>query len=334
MDYRESDQRIWEEELEEFIPACVFDAHVHLFDRRHLPTAADRTDCTWSDADLNTLRDWSATIFPHREVHWLTLGTPVLGIDPVAHASWMREQIALDQHSRMHRLVTPACRVEEIRRELDESHGQLIGLKPYRIFATTGDASQCRIHEFLPPEQLELADERRLWITMHLSRYDGCADAANLNDLEDFTTRRYPNVRWILAHCARSFTYWPIRHAIDRLKHLPNIWYDVSAVTDVRPLVTLFHGESTDRILYGSDGIDSTSFHGKYVALGRSWQALDSDRISLRFPHCDGRPILAVYEQLLAIKHATEFAEWTRDQVEALFWRNAARLFHITFDGD
>ncbi len=33
---------------------------------------------------------------------------------------------------------------------------------------------------------------------------------------------------------------------------MPNIWYDVSAVTDVRPLITLFSREDRRWILYGS----------------------------------------------------------------------------------
>ena len=134
-----------------------------------------------------------------------------------------------------------------------------------------------------------------------------------------------------MAHCARSFTYWPIRQAIDRLRDLPNIWYDVSAVTDVRPLITLFTKENVKRIFYGSDGVDATYFRGQYVALGRAWQGLDVDRFELKFPHCDGRPILAIYEQLLSMKQAAEIAELNREDIEAIFWRNAAEAFGIRF---
>jgi glutamate-1-semialdehyde 2,1-aminomutase len=242
----------------------------------------------------------------------------------------MQQQIQADPQTRMNRLVTPECRVEDIRRDVAEPG--VIGLKPYRIFSTTGDIAQCRIHEFLTHEQLELADELGLWVTMHLSRFHGCADEANLADLAEFTTRRYPRVKWILAHCARSFTYWPIRQAIDRLRDLPNIWYDLSAVTDVRPFITLFQREHLGRIFYGSDGVDATYFRGQYVALGRAWQGLDTAKFDLKFPHCDGRPILAIYEQLLSMKHAAEIAGFTRDDVEAIFWRNAAEAFGVSFD--
>ena len=322
--YTEHDREIWETELADFVPQRVYDCHIHMFNPDHLPSASGRG---WSDVDFKMLRDWSDMLYPGRDTHFLVLGSPAPGIDVKAHNQWALSQVQQDPYSRMNRLVTPECAADDIVKDL--SAGAFIGLKPYRLFSVTGDVAQCRIHEFLTHEQMEIANEKSLWVTMHLSRFHGCADQLNLDDLEEYTTRRYPNIRWILAHCARSFTYWPIRQAIERLRDLPNIWYDLSAVTDVRPFITLFTQENLDRVFYGSDGIDSTNFHGQYVALGRAWQGLDTSRFELNFPHCDGRPILAIYEQLLSMKHAAEIAELTTDDLEKIFWRNATCAFKL-----
>jgi predicted TIM-barrel fold metal-dependent hydrolase len=329
-DFQPQDQQIWEEELEDFVPSRVFDAHIHMLHLEHLPQSTTGVFHSWSEADLPTLKKWAARLYPRRETHFLVLGTPAPGIDVAAHNRWCIQQVQQDPQSRMNRLVTPSCGVSDIERDIRE-YG-FIGLKPYRLFSVTGDVAQCHIHEFLPHEQLELANELGLWVTMHLSRFHGCADEFNLKDLQEFTSSRYPKIKWILAHCARSFTYWPIRQAIDQLRDMPNIWYDVSAVTDVRPMITLFSQEDHRRILYGSDGLDATYFRGQYVALGRAWQGLDVARYNLQFPHCDGRPILAIYEQLLSMKHAAEIAQWCDDDVEDVFWRNAAEAFGVTFD--
>ena len=326
-DFSSHDQQIWDEELNEFVPKRVFDAHIHLFHHQHCPSS--NSPIGWSDTDLSSLQNWAARLYPGRETHFLVLGTPTLNMDVHAHNEWCLNEVRKDPQSRMNRLVTPSCTVADIRRDIVEKG--FIGLKPYRIYSVTGDIAQCRIHDFLTHEQLELANELGLWVTMHLSRFAGCADEHNLEDLTEFTTRQYPNVKWILAHCARSFTYWPIRRAVDRLRDLPNIWYDVSAVTDIRPMITLFTRENPRRIFYGSDGVDSTYFHGQYTALGRSWLAIDADRLPFKFPHCDGRPILAIYEQLLSMKQAAEIAGWTRETVEDIFWRNAVREFGIEF---
>jgi predicted TIM-barrel fold metal-dependent hydrolase len=323
--FTDHDLQIWEEELKEFVPARVFDAHIHLFNPEHMQS----TESTWSYADLRTIQRWAKRLYPGREVHFLVLGTPATGHDVDAHNHWAIEQVQRDPQSRMNRLVTPQCSTDDIRRDVTD-HG-FLGLKPYRIYSTTGDIHQCRIREFLTPDQMELANDLGLWVTMHLSRFHGCADEWNLTDLEEYTTHRYPNIKWILAHCARSFTYWPIREAVDRLRDLPNIWYDLSAVTDVRPLITLFTKEDSRRILYGSDGVDATYFHGQYVALGRAWQSLDTSRFELQFPHCDGRAILAIYEQLLSMKQAADIAGLSTDDVDNIFWRNATAAFDVEF---
>lgn len=328
-DFSSQDQQIWEEELQDFVPDRVFDAHIHMFNHQHLTASAKPGNHSWSDSNLASLQEWANRLYPGRETHFLVLGTPTLDMDVDAHNRWCISEVRKDPQSRMNRLVTPQCRAQDIERDVREFG--FVGLKPYRIYSATGDIAQCRIHEFLTHEQLELANEMGLWVTMHLSRFHGCADLLNLSDLQEFTGSRYPNVKWILAHCARSFTYWPIREAIDRLREMPNIWYDLSAVTDIRPFITLFTKENPQRIFYGSDGIDSTYFRGQYTALGRAWQSFEIDRFKLQFPHCDGRPILAIYEQLLSMKQAAEIAQWSKETIEDIFWRNAAKAFKVTF---
>lgn len=325
IDFRDCDRQIWEQELADFVPERLFDAHLHFYWRSNLDQAPPQADDF--DHDLPTLNRWADVLYPGRKMQYLTLGNPVPGTNLQRHVESVKHEITGVPGVRHNRLVTPACRLEDIERDLQ--HPQFIGLKPYRTYAVTGDIAQCRIHEYLPHEQLELANHHGWWVTLHLSRFDGCADPHNLNDLEEYTSRRYPRIRWILAHCARSFTYWPIRQAVDRLRDLPNIYYDTSAVTDVRPYVTLLTREDTRRIFWGSDGVGAAFFHGHYAALGRSWQHFDADRGCLQFPHCDGRPILAVYEQLMSLKFATEIAGLSREEIEGIFWRNAVAALGI-----
>jgi len=325
IDYRDCDRQIWEEELADFLPDRIFDAHIHFFKAADF-VEENRYTRSRCDADLQTLNDWSSVLYPGRQVNYLILGTPLPGINVKKHVRSVIEQIKDHPDIRHNRVVTPACRIEDIDRDL-KTPG-FIGLKPYRLFAA-GDVAQCRIHEFLTHEQMELANDRGCWVTLHLSRHHGCADKHNLDDLEEFTTKRYPKIKWILAHCARSFTYWPIKHAIERLRDMPNIHYDTSAVTDVRPYITLLPQEDTNRIFWGSDGVAAACFHGFYPALGHSWQHFDADQSGLKFPHCDGRPILAVYEQLMSLKFAAEVAQLSRDQIEGIFWRNATTALGI-----
>ena len=214
IDYRDCDRQIWEEELSEFVPDRILDAHIHFYWASDFPVPPPQG--TRNDAGLATLNDWARVLYPGRRMQYLILGMPVVGIDVARHVETVRREIDGVPGIRYNRLVTPSCRTEDIERDL--RHPQFIGLKPYRTFSVTGDIAQCRIHEFLPHEQMELADHYGLWVTMHLSRFHGCADEWNLDDLTEYTTKRYPGIKWLLAHCARSFTYWPIRQAVERLR--------------------------------------------------------------------------------------------------------------------
>ena len=328
IDYRDCDREIWEQELEDFVPKRILDAHIHCSWRSNF--TQNQPNVARRDEDLETLNQWAQVLYPGRQIQYLILGTPHPGIDVTKHIESVRQNIEGVPGIRHNRLLTPSCKLEDIERDL--KNPQFNGLKPYRTFSVTGDIAQCRIHEFLPHEQMEFANEHGLWVTMHLSRFHGCADQHNLDDLEQYTTKSYPNIKWLLAHCARSFTYWPIQNAVERLRDMPNIYYDTSAGTDVRPYITLLTKENPNRIFWGSDGVGASFFHGHYAALGRAWQHYDADQGGLKFPHCDGRPILAVYEQLMSLKFAAEIAELSRDQIEGIFQRNAATAFGIAED--
>ncbi|MBM84113.1 MAG: hypothetical protein CMJ78_26465 [Planctomycetaceae bacterium] len=328
IDYRECDRIVWEEELADFVPDRILDSHIHFYWSSNVDEVQPYFERV--DTDLDVVNEWAEVLYPGRKMQYLILGTPYPGTNVTKHVASVRDEIDGVPGIRHNRLVTPSCKLEDIERDLQNP--QLIGLKPYRTYSVTGDIAECRIHEFLTHEQMELANHHGWWVTMHLSRFDGCADTANLEDLEEYTTKRYPNIKWQLAHCARSFTYWAIQNAVDRLRDMPNIFYDTSAVTDVRPYITLLTKEDPQRVFWGSDGVGAAFFHGHYAALGRSWQHYDADQGGLKFPHTDARPILSVYEQLLSLKFAAEVAGLSREQVEGVFWRNAATAYGLAED--
>ena len=178
IDYRDSDRQIWEEELGEFVPSRMLDAHIHCYRLCDYPEGPPDwkgpPNLRGGDHDLETLNRCAEVLYPGRRMQYLILGTPSPGIDVARHTESVRRDLEEVAGVRHHRLVTPACDLEEIERDLENP--RFIGLKPYRTYSVTGDIAQCRIHEFLPHEQMELADERGWWVTMHLSRFHGCAD--------------------------------------------------------------------------------------------------------------------------------------------------------------
>tara|TARA_B100001250_G_scaffold164883_1_gene141874 strand:- start:47740 stop:48747 length:1008 start_codon:yes stop_codon:yes gene_type:complete len=330
IDYREHDKNFWYEELEGWVPKRIYDCHVHMLQNNLIDDSSVHKGI-FPDADLEGIKAWHKTVFPNREINNLFLGRPALGTRINEYNEFLYNEIKDNPLTRAHRLTTPSDSLADI--ESDVKNKGFQGLKVYRMYSVTGDMANCTIEEYLPHEQLELANELGLWVTLHMSREDGCGDEKNLKDLTEFTTKRYPNIKWILAHIARSFTYRPIQQGIDTLKNLPNIFYDLSAVTDIRPYITLFSEENHERIFYGTDAVESVSFHGAYSAFGHAHQQVETDNIpSLTFSHTTNRPLICIYEQLIAMKQASIICELDKNQLEDIFWRNAVREFNVPWN--
>jgi len=318
IDYREFDLDFWERELEDFVPALVYDLHVHIWSEAHRGKLEGPPTGLRREIDYRDHLDWAAKLFPGREMHYLILGTPIPGMDVEGHNRWMIEQVAADPKSRVSMLVTPDMPPEYIVEQV-KKHG-FWGLKPYRLFAP--DAANARIRDFLPEATIEVAHDLGLAITLHLSRKTGPADPENLEDLRGYTGK-YPRVQWVLAHCARAFNASTLEESIHALKDLPNIWYDTSAVNDLYSHYLLMKVEDRRRVMFGSDNVVVGCARGKYVTYGRAWQFFGGWP---ELPHCDPTPTFVIYEQLRQERRAADMAGLTRGEVEDHFSGNAVRF--------
>jgi len=136
----------------------------------------------------------------------------------------------------------------------------------------------------------------------------------------------YPNARWDLAHCGRSYSAWAIEAGAKQLRGLPNVWYDTSSVCESDAMDALYQGVGTDRVMYGSDDIPVGVLRGKYIAFGRAWAYLSETNHALGLSHCDGRMTYTRYEQLRAMRRAAQRLRMTLKQREALFHDTAAGM--------
>ena len=309
------DREIWYDELEEFVPQKIFDAHTHLWNNRYCPA-----DTIWSNTDFARLDEFSRMIFPGREISYQLLGTPVAGLDIDGYHRFMAEEIAKSPCHIGSTIVTPEMTPEYLDDVIRKYH--FSGLKPYRLYAA--DPANCRITDYLPESLIEVADANKLCITMHMSRFDGIADKDNLADFKYFTSR-YKNVRWILAHCARAFNAYTLEKNIFELRDMPNIFYDLSAVCDCRSHYLLFKHEELSRIMFGTDNIDAGGVHGNYITWGRGWQYFPG----MDVPHCRKDATYVCYESLRSIKQAADMAGLNRVDIENIFYGNAMKFFNL-----
>jgi len=325
------DRRIWAEELDEFVPRRVFDVHTHLYrwsfftgpDPEQSPYRAllgeAYAEATWELAEA-----CDHALMPGREVHRLSFPFPFSpSCDFDASNDFVASETRHDPASGALMLVRPGMNADEVERCVERQG--FLGFKPYRFYSATGDAVHCRITDFMPENLIEVAHRRGLVIMMHLSKRDAVADPENLADLERLC-ERYPGARWILAHCARSYSAWAIERAAPRLRGLANVWYDTSSVCESDSFDALFSEVGVERVMYGSDDIPVGVLRGKYIAFGRAWAYLSETNHGMNLSHCDERMTFTRYEQLRAMRRAARRAGLTDAQRLALFYDTAARL--------
>ncbi|MCA9143430.1 MAG: amidohydrolase family protein [Planctomycetaceae bacterium] len=329
------DRRIWDEELAGFVPQRVFDVHTHIY-RWEFYTAPDKEQSSYrqfvskpfEEASWRLLDECDHLLMPDRQVSRLAFPFPFAEhCDFAASNQFVAEQVAVDSPSGSLMLVRPEMTAGDIVAAVRKYC--FLGLKPYRFYSQTGDAVNCRLTDFLPEHQIEVAHELGLLIMMHLSRADAIGDDQNLADLHRLTAS-YPNAKWILAHCARSYSAWPIERAGKRLSELSNVWFDTSSVCEADAIEALIRSVGPDRVMYGSDDVPVGVLRGKYIAFGYGWAYLSPTNHQLNLTHCDSRMTFTRYEQLRAMRQAALRRGLSNEQIRAMFFDTAADLVATT----
>lgn len=225
MQLNDVDRRIWQEELDPFVPHEVFDVHTHFYRwefnvdpaRQNGPYAELGRD--FPEAGRAELDACDALLLPGRRISRLSFGYPFSPLcDFEASNRFVADQARLVPGSGALMLVHPSMSPDLLEEEI-RAHG-FLGFKPYRFYAATGDPVECRITDFLPEPQIAVAHRHKLIIMLHLARRDAIADPANIDDLLRLTSE-YPGAKWILAHCARGYSAWAIERAAKSLRGLP-----------------------------------------------------------------------------------------------------------------
>jgi hypothetical protein len=324
------DRCIWTEELDQFVPKRVFDVHTHYFrwkfnadPAKETGPSADSMGREFPKAGRAQLDAWDAALLPERQVHRLAFGFPFPACDFEASNRYTAEQTSQHPNSHALMLVHPSMSRDYLEGQI-RTRG-FLGFKPYRLYARSGDLVECRITDFLPEEQIEVAHRHGLIIMLHLSKRDAIADQSNIDDLLRLTAK-YGNAKWILAHCARSYAAWMIERAAKKIRGLPNVWYDTSSVCESDAIEALMAVVGPERVMYGSDNLPAGARRGKYVAFGHAWTFLSEKNHSFDVSHCDPRMTFVCYEQLRAIRQAALRLGLTRAQIEDVFCNTAARL--------
>lgn len=314
--------------LKDFVPDTVFDSHTHLYDESFASfKCRNKPDGPFERYDMERYQRDMQTILPGRIIHANIMTYPdkhmaVNRANRDAGDAFTVAQLEKDPLSVGEILVAPGDTVEELDRRL--VHPRIRGVKCYHQLARqTNDTTQCSIEEYMPETAWELANQKGLYITLHLMRDASLSDPDNLAYIKTMAAR-YPNATLILAHAARAFASWTGVEAVEQVAHLDNVWFDFSAVCESPAIFQILKKAGVSRCMWGTDYTISY-VRGKCISLADGFQWLYGKQLEAL--GAKGCWYIAT-ETLMAIRQAAIMAELTPSQVEDIFCNNAMALFH------
>ena len=227
----DQDRELFRRELDSFVPERIFDSHVHIYNVDYFPQ--DDIPAGLVDGprvvDAGVYLAHMAELLPGRTIGGLVFPFPRGGLRMAEANRFAAQETAKIPNSRAQMMVAPNDDPEMIR-ETVRSLG-LVGLKCYHLYSPVTPTFDSPIEAFLPEEQVRVAHEEKLSITLHIVKQRSLADPQNQRTLRRYA-ETYPDMRLILAHAARGFNPHHTAEGIGSLTGLPNVYFDTGAVTD------------------------------------------------------------------------------------------------------
>lgn len=322
----ERNMKIWREEFADFVPEKVLDFHVHIFNEGVVPVG-ETYHCGGhpiAKYDFTDLKQDFTEIYPGRETFAVCFGTPHLGYDQKRNDRYMVKHCD-GKHFFPLRLFDPQeDEIEAMRKDLMK--GKFLGIKPYLDYVRKEDRNQIEIHEMLPSWIMEIVNELSLIIMLHIPRKQRLADPVNQNQVVELC-ERYPHTKIVLAHIGRAYYLKNIVGQLERLKDIPNLWYDLAMLNNWEVLEHLFQTVSSDKILYATD-IPVALAPGKSVEINDQYTYVTSVPWDLSISDDHKKLVFTsfLYEELRAIKKAVNRLGLGSKFVRGIFYENGMNV--------
>jgi hypothetical protein len=318
-------RRIWDEELSDFVPEHVLDFHVHIMNAGVIPAGKTFSSGGHDIAkyDLADLEQDLREMYPGRQTSAVCFGFPDPRYDFAANNRYVADGCDSRRFFAL-RLFDPINdKPDQVRADL--AGGRFLGLKPYPDYVRS-DLGFVEIKQMLPPWIMQIADELHLLIMLHIPRPGRLADPVNQAQIVEWC-RTYPNARIILAHIGRAYFLKNIVGSLDRLKDLPNLYYDLTMVTHWEVMEYAFTTLPPDRVVFGTD-IPIALAPGKSVEINDQYTYVTPVPWSLSISDDHRKLIFTsfLYEQIRAMKRACQRARLGPEFVRGLFHDNGRRL--------
>lgn len=341
---KDVDRHFYEERLKDFMPVEVVDFHTHVW-RQELAQpwgkARERT-VTWPSrvATENPIEDLLETyrlMFPDKKVTPLIFTTLDMNME--------RANEYVSECSRQHGCPAlifshPEWSGQELEKRIRV--GEFLGAKSYLSLAPAYlPTGEIRVFDFFPHHQLEVLDENRWIMMLHIPRTLRLKDPVNLAQLCEID-KRYPHLQMVVAHVGRAYCPEDVGDAFEVLKDTEHLVLDISANTNSWVFEQAIRALGPSRILFGSD-LPITRMRmrricrdGIYVNLvpRGMYGDVSGDK---NMGEVDGeeaeRLTFFLYEEIDAFRRAADSCGLAREDIQRVFCDNARRTIHAAQSG-
>lgn len=335
---------LWADELMEWVPDVIFDAHVHLGPPEVMGTISPERRqvalSTFASLTRKQLQDVYSQVYRGKRVAGLiAFGFPLREVDMQAANRYiidlMRGEPALKGFVLAHPTDFEPTRAMFY--EALEQGVRFSGVKPYFDFLGK-DVFETTMPEFVPEPLLEFMDRERLILMLHTSGI-GMGDTTNQEYLRS-VMERFPQIRIILAHMGRYLERQQFYSFCDSgLLEYPMMYLEMSSASlpEVYRRV-LSEPKMHSRLLFGSDlpyglitGVEAWSETHGPIFVTRDRYPWSDPALQQNAPLNSDHLTYNTYHTIKALKDALESMRLPPKQVEAIkqgvFFENASALF-------
>jgi predicted TIM-barrel fold metal-dependent hydrolase len=337
---RAIDQEFYQQRLGGFLPTRLIDIHTHVWLDQF--KSKRKEEClrsvTWPrrvalDNSIEDLMETYELMFPDQRVTPLIFGsTSALGDDIDGGNKYVSECAGRNNFPA---LIFADPKWSELEFEERIRSGHFLGAK---VYLTLSDPripeKDIQIFDFLPFHQLKVLDSHGWIVMLHLPRNARLRDPLNLAQLVEIE-RRYPNVKVIVAHVGRAYCPEDIGNAFEVLGETKKMLFDISANTCAETFERTIRAVGPKRILFGSDlpvvrmrmrriceggiyvNLVPKGFYGDISGDPHMREVDGKDKEQLTF---------FMYEEIDAFRRAAIETGLGKDDVEAIFYRNAVEI--------
>ena len=333
------DRKVWEEELCDFLPDNIVDAHVHIYKvEMQKENPDERKGCVnWPhmvapDLTIEDMKESFSQMFPGKNVKQVIMGMPTCRLNEV-------NEFVLGEAKKEN---LPALFCTNWDNTKDEIRAAMkmgfVGIKPYQNnVAPWLPAKEVRIFDMLPHEHMEVMDELGGIVMLHIPRSLRLRDPVNLAQMMEIE-EKYPNAKVIIAHIGRAYVPSDIGDAFEVLKNTKNMLFDFTANTLTLAMTKCIETVGPKRIMFGSDmPITKMRMYrvcepDKYVnVVPRGAYGDVSGDPNMRETDDYSQMTTFMYEELRAFKRCAEELGLSKKDVYDIMCGNAAELFNIKF---